>query len=76
MEHRPSATAVRVLRENLIKSGVLQKQEGHLVFMRDIEFRSPSTAAGVVRGGNTNGLMQWRNAKGKLLKEMDSKQIK
>ena len=76
LEHRPSATAVRVLRENLIKSGVLQKQEGHLVFMRDIEFGSPSTAAGVVRGGNTNGLMQWRNAKGKLLKEIDSKQIK
>ena len=76
LEHRPSARAFRVLRENLIKSGVLQKQEGHLVFMRDIEFGSPSTAAGVVRGGNTNGLMQWRNVKGKLLKEIDSEQVK
>lgn len=76
LEHRPSAKTIRDIREKLINSGVLQKQEDHLIFMKDMEFGSPSTAGGVVRGGNTNGLTQWRNAKGKSLKEIENEQTR
>lgn len=71
-EHRPSAKTIRVIRERLISSGVLVPREGHLLFEKDYEFGSPSTAGGVVRGGNTNGLTQWKNSKGKTLKELES----
>ena len=71
LEHRPSAKAVRDKREQLIRSGVLVRQGNYLSFASDIEFGSPSTAGSIIRGGNTNGLTQWRNAEGKSLKELE-----
>jgi hypothetical protein len=71
LEHRPSAGSMRSKREELIKSGVLTRQGNHLVFVKDFEFGSPSTAGGVVRGGNTNGLTSWKNAEGKTLKDLE-----
>ncbi len=71
LDHRPSAKAIKNKREELLGSGALIPKDDHLYFTRDIEFGSPSTAGSIVRGGNTNGLTQWRNANGKSLKELE-----
>ncbi|MFC1999687.1 GIY-YIG nuclease family protein [Chloroflexota bacterium] len=71
VEHRPSAKHIRLKRDQLIQIGILENRGTHLEFTRDYEFGSPSTAGGVVRGGNTNGLTQWRTADGRMLKELE-----
>lgn len=70
--HRPSATTMKTKREQLRASGVLRPKGNYLVFTKDFEFGSPSTAGGIIRGGNTNGLIQWRNAEGKSLKDLET----
>ena len=70
-QHRQSARSIRVKRDQLIESGILISEGNYLVFTKDVEFGSPSTAGGVVRGGNTNGLMQWITADGHTLKEIE-----
>jgi len=40
------------------------------VFVKDEVFNSPSTAAAMVLGRNTNGLTAWRNKDGKKLKDV------
>jgi len=72
LEHRPSAKRMRAKREQLIEKGHLKQEGDVLVFTKDIEFGSPSTAGSVVRGGNTNGLTNWKNSSGKQLKEIES----
>ena len=42
-----------------------------LLFLKDIEFASPSAAAAVVHGGHANGLTAWKDANGKTLKELE-----
>ena len=71
LEHRPSARRMRAKREQLIEKGHLKQEGDHLVFTKDIEFGSPSTAGSVVRGGSTNGLTSWKNSSGKQLKEIE-----
>lgn len=73
-EHRPSANHIREKRERMISKGLLRAENDYLVFDKDVEFGSPSTAGGVVRGGNTNGLMDWRNADGVKLKELEAQE--
>ena len=75
LDHRPSATRMRDKREQLIEKGLLQVNGDHLVFSKDIEFGSPSTAGSIVRGGNTNGLLHWKNSKGIELKELESYEV-
>ena len=72
LEHRPSAKRMRAKREQLIEKGLLQEKNGNLLFTKNIEFGSPSTAGSVVRGGNSNGLMCWKNSKGIPLKEIEA----
>lgn len=72
LEHRPSAINTRKNREKLIEKGLLEIKGDHLIFTRDIEFGSPSTAGSVVRGGTTNGLTSWKNNKGRQLKEIEA----
>ena len=72
VEHRPSATRVKLKREALISSGVLSESEGTLVFTKDYEFSSPSAAAGVIKGGRANGLTSWKNSQGKKLKDIET----
>lgn len=72
LEHRASAKTIREKREQLKEKGLLGRQGDHLIFSKDVEFGSPSTAGGVVRGGNTNGLTNWKNAKGTQLKEIEA----
>jgi hypothetical protein len=72
LEHLPSAQTIQIKRDELINKGLLRKETDHLVFEKDIEFGSPSTAGGVVRGGNTNGLTSWKNTKGMVLKDIEA----
>jgi len=72
LEHRPSAKRMRTKRELLIDKGHLKQEDNHLVFTKDVEFGSPSTAWSVVRGGNTNGLINWKNSSGKQLKKIEA----
>lgn len=71
LEHRPSAKRMRKKREDLVTKGILQTENNHLLFTKDMEFGSPSTAAAVVRGGASNGLTAWKNSNGKSLKELE-----
>lgn len=62
----------RNMRQKLTADGVLSAHEDRLVFTRNAEFSSPSAAAAVIHGGHANGLIAWKNGKGKTLKEMES----
>lgn len=60
------------MRQRLKNEDVLSVNEDHLVFTRDAEFSSPSSAAAVIHGGHANGLTAWKNESGKTLKELES----
>ena len=51
LKHLPSAKHIRKIRDQLIEKGILGQSGNHLVFTRELEFGSPSTAGGVIRGG-------------------------
>jgi hypothetical protein len=74
-QDRPSSEKYpwpRNMRQKLKEDGILVERQDHLVFTRDAEFSSPSAAAAVVHGGHANGLISWKNSKGKTLKEIES----
>ena len=50
------------------------RQVENYVFMENITFGSPSTAAAVILGGETNGWTTWKNDAGDTLKEIEKKQ--
>lgn len=60
------------MRQRLIEDGALSTLKDYLLFTRDEEFSSPSAAAAVIHGGHANGLIAWKNIKGKTLKELES----
>ena len=72
---RPSAKTqhpfVVALRHGLVKEGTLVATSGVYVFTKDVEFSSPSAAAAVVHGGGANGLVAWKDAGGRTLKEIE-----
>lgn len=66
---------LRHMRQELLKLGVLDKTaEGLLRFTKDYIFKSPSRAAAILIGGNANGLLWWKDADGRTLKEIRSKE--
>jgi len=71
LKDRESANNLKVKREDFLSKGFLTEKKDHLLFTRDIEFGSPSTAGGVVKGGSTNGLTSWKNSNGIELKEIE-----
>jgi predicted type IV restriction endonuclease len=71
LENRAAAKTIGTKREQLINKGLLERKEDYLIFTKDIEFGSPSTAGGVVCGGSTNGLTSWRDSSGRQLKEIE-----
>ena len=78
LNERPSSEKypwARNMRQELKESGVLVEQKDHLLFTKDAEFSSPSAAAAVVHGGHVNGLIVWKNSKGKTLKEIESVEL-
>jgi uncharacterized protein DUF4357 len=71
---RPSAQPwVHALRDQLLNEGILISTGDLLTFVKDAEFSSPSAAAAVVRGGNSNGLTEWKTVAGVTLKELDER---
>jgi hypothetical protein len=60
----------RKLREDLLKSGVLQAEAAALRFTQDYLFSSPSTAASLIHGRSANGRVEWKGADGRTLKAM------
>jgi len=63
---------VIALRERLKKDGTLELKNDKYIFIKDVEFSSPSAAAVVIHGGSANGLVAWKNKDGKALKEIES----
>ena len=61
------------LRQKLKEDGMLDVKADHLLFTQDVEFSSPSAAAGVIHGGQANGLTAWKNKNGETLKDLESK---
>ncbi|TYR81843.1 GIY-YIG nuclease family protein [Priestia megaterium] len=55
------------IRENLIQDQIVSLENETYVFKKDHPFNSPSQAAGIVLGRNSNGWMEWKNAEGKTL---------
>ena len=60
------------MRQRLKDEGVLETKDGTLIFIRDAEFTSPSSAVAVIHGGQVNGLIAWKYKNGKTLKDIES----
>jgi len=58
------------LRASLLAQGVLETAGPGYRLTQDYTFSSPSTAAGVLLGRSSNGRMEWKDAKGRTLKEI------
>jgi hypothetical protein len=63
------------LRQELIQNGVLQPDSGLFCFSQDYVFSSPSTAAAVVLGRSANGRVEWKDANGRTLKELQALEV-
>jgi len=70
-EYFPSTCDLRV---QLVKNGVLAEDKDKLRFTQDYTFTSPSLAAQVVLGRSANGRIDWKDANGKTLKELQEAQ--
>lgn len=78
LEQRRSADSypyVLAKRRQLIDDGTLIEKDGFLVFTKDAEFSSPSTAAAVIHGGSANGLTAWKSKEGISLKQLDEQDV-
>jgi hypothetical protein len=56
-------------RRDLIQQEVLVEQGEQYKLTQDYTFNSPSTAAGILLGRNSNGRIEWKDKNGKTLKE-------
>ena len=66
---------MREQRQLLQERGVLAPLDEKLVFTQDFRFSSPSTAAGVLVGGASNGRIAWKDASGKTLKAIQDARL-
>jgi hypothetical protein len=62
------------LRQELIANGVLVRDGEHYRFAQDYVFPAPSTAAAVVLGRSANGRVEWKDAGGRTLKELQERE--
>lgn len=58
------------MRSDLIADGSLVPEEDFHRFTRDVEFSSPSSAAGVTLGASVNGRDAWRDSLGRSVKSL------
>lgn len=65
---------LHALRE-LVTDGVLVADGDRLRFTKSYVFDSPSTAAGVLLGRAANGRVEWKDAAGRTLKEIQNDSI-
>lgn len=72
----PSTQAWMVqLREALKARGVLVTEGEHLRLTQDYTFDSPTAAAAVLLGRTANGRVEWRDEKGRTLKEIQEESL-
>lgn len=71
--HYPHVCAARA---DLLKNGVLVPEGDRLRFTQDYTFNSPFLAASVVMGRSANGRVEWKDQKGRTLKEIQEAQAK
>jgi hypothetical protein len=64
------------MRQNLIASGALIQEGNTLKVTNNLEFGSPSAAAGVVLARRANGWTEWKNKEGKTIDEIKRKENK
>lgn len=60
------------LHQELQRSGVLAPVGSHCEFTTSYAFNSPSAAAAVVTGRQTNGALEWRTASGQTYKDWEA----
>lgn len=65
-------TSFSEMRRQLLAAGVLVRQGDHLAFTQDYVFGSPSAAATIVLGRNSNGRVEWKDDKGRTLKQLQN----
>jgi hypothetical protein len=58
------------MRRTLLGNSVLEDAGDTLRLTQDYTFNSPSTAAGVLLGRSANGRIDWKDARGRTLKEI------
>ena len=58
------------LRQELIGNGVLACEGNDYRFSQGYAFSSPSTAAAIALGRSANGRIEWKDARGRTLKEL------
>jgi len=58
------------MRKSLLKQGVLELAGASFRVTQDYTFNSPSTAAGVLLGRSANGRTEWKDVKGRTLREI------
>lgn len=63
------------LRDELIYNEKIIKSGDKLVFKSDYLFSSPSAAAMVIMGRSANGLLEWKDSSGKVLREIEKQEI-
>jgi hypothetical protein len=64
------------LRRTLIKNGVFNDEGGVYRLTQDYTFGSPSTASGVLLGRASNGRTDWKDGKGRTLKQIQEEAAK
>jgi len=69
-------THICKLRADLLKSGVLISEGDKFRFTQDYTFNSPSMASDVVLGRSSNGRIDWKDAAGKTLKQLQEAQAR
>lgn len=62
-------------RELLLEKGILTINNDKLVFSKDYEFSSPSTAAAIIVGYAINGRKMWKDKNNKSLKEIEEENL-
>jgi len=63
------------LRKVLVENGVFEDAGAHYRLTQDYTFNSPSTASGVLLGRPTNGRVDWKDAQGRTLKQIQEAAI-
>ncbi len=61
--------SLKKIRQRLIDTGIIDQNSR---FTCDYLFSSPSTAATIVRGVNTNGRIAWKNSRGQTLSQVET----
>ena len=65
-----AADWIKNIRNRLIEKGIIDQ---NFIFNSDYIFTSPSVSAAVVMGRNANGRTEWRNSKGKSIKDIEER---